>query len=545
MNAIKRFQRPFWSLVSYQIKEYPLPYLLGFLCLIGTHYVQSELPFLARTLVQNSGLTYKEMWIFFLMAIGIIFFRTSSRVLFFTPARLLQRELRKELLTEISLTSPFRYRHLNQGELFQYLTGDIEQIRALIGFVGLQLGNIIIAFFILVPRLMDFHPELIYTLIPMGICFCLFTIVVSKNRDDFKHMQKAQGDLQNNIIEAYQGKKTIKNFHAEEKFVDLFKTSSLFELTFFARTSRGISFSLPLVALGVGLSLVWGAIIIYQNKMKPEDFVLFSGFIFLFMEPINYLSWIGMVVSRSFASWKRLTDFYQLLQRPVDVEAELNVVTEQAGIKVPFWQHHLTCDFQKGHWTVFVGATGVGKSELLERIAQILILQKKTLSFTFQDPYIFNDSIKSNIFLGKEPNQLEIDRAKKYLKIFGLDYVEPDLDKLLNLEVGENGKRLSGGQAKRLQLVRSLVSNAEYIIWDDPFSSIDLILEKEILTQLKNDEYLKMKKFILSSHRLSTVKYADQIIYLNKEIGIVESGNIADLLQPGTAVYEYFKLQMV
>jgi ATP-binding cassette subfamily B protein len=192
-----------------------------------------------------------------------------------------------------------------------------------------------------------------------------------------------------------------------------------------------------------------------------------------------------------------------------------------------------------------VGATGVGKSELLERIAQILILQKKNISFTFQDPYIFNDSIKSNIFLGKDPSETDIIRAKKYLKVFGLDYVESDLDKLLTLEVGENGKRLSGGQAKRLQLVRSLVSEAEYVIWDDPFSSIDLILEKEILTLLKNDEYLKSKTFILSSHRLSTVKYADQLIYLNKEVGIVESGNISALLQPGTSVYEYFKLQMV
>lgn len=545
MNVKKRFQRPFWSLVSYQVKEYPLPYILGFICLIGTHFVQSELPFLARTLVQNSGLTSREMWIFFLMAIGIIFFRTTSRVLFFTPARLLQRELRKELLTEMSMSSPFRYRHLSQGELFQFLTGDIEQIRALIGFVGLQLGNIVIAFFILIPRLIDFHPQLIYTLIPMGLCFCVFTFVVSKNRDDFRFMQQAQGDLQNNIIEAYQGKKTIKNFHAEEKFVDLFKASSSYELTFFARTSKGISFSLPLVALGVGLSLVWGAIIIYQNKMKPEDFVLFSGFIFLFMEPINYLSWIGMVVSRSFASWKRLTDFYQLLQRPVEIEEQLKQTYHDGKMSVPFWQHQLKLHFSPGSWTVFVGATGVGKSELLERIAQILILQKKNISFTFQDPYIFNDSIKSNIFLGKDPSETDIIRAKKYLKVFGLDYVESDLDKLLTLEVGENGKRLSGGQAKRLQLVRSLVSEAEYVIWDDPFSSIDLILEKEILTLLKNDEYLKSKTFILSSHRLSTVKYADQLIYLNKEVGIVESGNISALLQPGTSVYEYFKLQMV
>lgn len=548
-KTVLRFERSFWSLVSNQLREYPLPYFFGFICLVATHYIQSELPFLARDLVKNANLTTDQVWIFVLLAFGIIFFRTSSRILFFTPARLMQRELRKELIQTISESTPYRYRELSQGDLFQFLTGDIEQIRALIGFVGLQLGNIIIAFLILIPRLMDFNSKLLWTLLPMFLSFAIFTFVVSRNKEDFRLMQKANGDLQNNIIEAFQGKKTIKNFHAEEEFVGLFKKASLGELFYFYRTSRSISFSLPLVALGIGCSLVIGAHIIYSEGLGPEDFVLFSGFIFLFMEPINYLSWIGMVVSRSSASWKRLTDFQKKLKTSVPSEEKLKdnvfINDEELKMQLPFWEHTLNLGFKKGQWNVFVGATGVGKSELMLKVAESLIQKGEKISFTFQDPYLFNDTIQANLFLGKNPSAAEKEKAKKYLKLFGLDYIDSNLDRLLELEVGENGKRLSGGQAKRLQLARALLSDSNYVLWDDPFSSIDLILEKEILQELKNDSDLKNKTFILTSHRLSTVRFTQYIYYLDKELGIVESQVTENALVPGTKIYEYFKLQMV
>lgn len=330
------FKRNLLELVVNQLRDYPISYFLGFFCLIATHLIQSELPFLARDLVVHSSLTIKEISIFFLLAIGIILFRTSSRILFFTPARLMQRELRKELVTTISSASPYRYNHLTHGDIFQYLTGDIDQVRALIGFVGLQLGNIVIAFSILVPRLVQFQPALIWTLLPMFISFIVFSIVITRNKEEFRLMQKSSGELQNNIIEAFHGKKTIKNFHAEEKFIDLFGIASLKELSYFYRTSLGISFTLPMIALGIGSALTMGAYIIFNQKMKAEDFVLFSGFIFLFMEPMNYLTWIGMVVSRSSASWKRLIDFNQQISSASSKEMSLYKFEQKKTIYVFF-----------------------------------------------------------------------------------------------------------------------------------------------------------------------------------------------------------------
>ncbi len=113
------------------------------------------------------------------------------------------------------------------------------------------------------------------------------------------------------------------------------------------------------------------------------------------------------------------------------------------------------------------------------------------------------------------------------------------------MEVGENGKRVSGGQAKRICLIRSLISESDTVIWDDPFSSVDLISEKEIMTALQKSKLLAHKTILLTSHRLSTVKLSDYIFHIAKDDGLVESGPVKEILKKKTKVYEYFKEQMV
>jgi ATP-binding cassette subfamily B protein len=546
-----RLSLSFKALLVDQTKDFFLYYLLGILALVFTHKIQSDLPFLAKSLADKIAVDPGSVKVssFFYLALGIIFFRTSSRILFFYPARLLQKSLRNELVDKLESTSPFRFRHINSGQLFQYLNGDIDQIRALIGFVGLQGGNFFIAMFVLVPRLFVFHHQLVYALTPMVLSFLLFTYFVSKNSYFFKKVQDANAEVQNLIIESYAGKKTIKNFHAEKTFFSLFQDLSLQELYYFYRASFGISILLPFVAFGVGMSLLWGAYLIKTLHLGASSLILFSGFIFLFMEPISYLSWVGIVLSRSHASWKRLKDFNTILDTESEIESALilnnKATTEPLHFVLPFWEKNITAIFMPHKWNVIVAQTGDGKSELLQKIAEVLKQKNLSASFVSQDPYIYNDTIVRNIFLNSKENAQELLSCKEMLTILGLDYVEPDLDKLLQLEVGENGKRLSGGQAKRLCLIRSLMSGAEILIWDDPFSSVDLILEQEIMNKLKLHEILKGKTLIISSHRLSTVKNSDWVFYLEKDKGLVEYGECEKLLKTTSKVYEYFKKQMV
>lgn len=543
-------QLNFGGLLWGQLREFKLYYLIGAIALYLTHRIQSELPFMAKELADLVANNSNELRpsLFFLCALGILVFRTSSRILFFYPARLLQKFLRSELLIKLESNTPRRFRHLNSGQLFQYLSSDIEQIRALIGFVGLQGANFFIALFVLIPKMIKFNSHLLLALTPMLAAFIIFTFVVTKNRKYFKLTQDMQGEVQNLIIESYVGKKTIKNFHAEESFSKLFSELSLKELYYFYRSSLGISISLPLIGLGVGLSLLWGALIIKDQNLGATTLILFSGFIFLFMEPMGYLSWIGVVVSRSHASWGRLKDLDQTLMTPVESEkelVELNANIFNFDYKLPFWNQVIQLKFNDFGWNVLVAKTGHGKSELLIKIAEISKQRGIGISYVAQDPYIFNDTIERNIFLGKKETPEEIREAQNVLSILGLDYLESNMDQLLKLEVGENGKRLSGGQAKRLCLVRSLMSEAPLLIWDDPFSSVDLLLEKDIIFKLKKSNVMKGKTVILTTHRLSTVRNSDYLVFLDKDIGIIEEGIVDQIFKEQNKTYEYFQKQMV
>ena len=545
-----RLEASFIQLLMGQLKEFKWYYLFGVLCLFFTHRIQSELPFLAKELADfsSTGTGSTSSLVFLTSAVGIIFFRTFSRILFFYPARLLQNFLRHELVLTIESTLPLRFRNISSGSLFQHLSNDIDQVRALIGFVGLQGANFGIALIVLIPKIFHFNPKLILALSPMVITFIIFTIIVSRNKVYFKLTQAAQGDVQNFIMESYTGKKTITNFHAEDSFITLFEKMSLKELYYFYRSSLGVSISMPLVSLGVGLSMLWGAYLIKSLNLGAGALIVFSGFIFLFMEPMAYLSWIGVVISRSNASWGRLRELHQTLTTELEAEKQLkqdNPDVSGLNFLVPFWDIKLPIKITPKKKTVFISNTGHGKTEVLLKLADILKLHQFSISYIAQDPYVFNDSILKNIFLGREVTSELLEKAKVYLRILRMDYLNPNLDELLKMEVGENGKRLSGGQAKRLCLIRSLLSEADILIWDDPFSSIDLILEKEILAELNALSEFQSKTLLLTSHRLSTVRHSDEVIFLDKVDGIVESGLTSQLLNTSSKTNEYFQKQMV
>ena len=93
------------------------------------------------------------------------------------------------------------------------------------------------------------------------------------------------------------------------------------------------------------------------------------------------------------------------------------------------------------------------------------------------------------------------------------------------------------------------MSNADYLLWDDPFSSVDILSEKKIIERLRRYLPLKGKTIIVTSHRVSTVGALDNITFLEKKVGIIESGDANDLLTYNklnpSKTYEYFKDQMV
>lgn len=491
-----------------------------------------------------------SVWIFVGLAIGILFFRTFSRLLFFYPARVQQKLLRMELLELLEAVPSTRYQGRNQGQIFQILFDDVNNLRAFIGFGLLQVCNIFIAGWVLIPKLNETDAYLWPAFIPLFSSVLLSSIVTLINQGIFKKMMDKKGEVQQYIIESYEAKQTIKNFHREEIFINGFVKSSAEEMKIFFKSSIGFAFTgTAYVRIALGASLIWAAILIRKNGGNTSDLVFFSGFLYLFLEPVMFMSWVAIVSSQGFAAWRRVKELHGVLVSPSAEEMELDKVKITSGnagfsLGLLFWDKPLELNVTKNKWTVLIGETGSGKSYLLSKVATSLILKGQKISMVQQEPYLFNDTIHENIFLGREVDVDSKRKVMELIKMFQLDNLADSTEEVLALEVGENGKRLSGGQMKRVALIRSLMSGADTLVWDDPFSSVDIILERRIVNSMKKSPDWKDLTFVVSSHRLTTVRLSDEVIYIDQKEGIKAQGNSESLLKD-VNVYRFFKEQMV
>lgn len=546
---MSRLNQSFPRLIGKQFIDFWPYYIVAIGAMFFTHYFQSELPFYAKELgdlVVAGKASEAPFHIYILVALGIIFFRTLSRTLFFYPARIFQGLLMGELVEKLEETHPFRYQDYSPGQLYQRLQVDIQNLRGFVGFALLQVGNVIIAFAILIPKIIKFNDKLIIAFTPLFFVVIIFAGIMAYTQRFFRKIQDYQGDVQNFLIESYEGKKTIKNFHSELAFFKLFKDFYERELSVFFKATFGPATSIPMIKLGVGASFIWGALIVQEEGLGATSLILFSGFVFLLLSPLLFISWIGAVASRSWGSWQRLKELLADIDKESDQEKRIKELNYYGGeeIVVPFWNRTVSIQLEPGKVLALVGDTGVGKSFILDQLGSYYLNLGKNLSYVFQEPYLYNDTLQANLFLGKEPSAEDLEEAMKLLKIFSLDILESETGNIFEIELGENGKRVSGGQAKRIALIRSLLSNAEVYLWDDPFSSVDLILESQIFKELQRQGVFKNKILVLTSHRLSTVKYSDYVLHLDKKHE--QEFNLTDkALEEGTKTYEFFKKQMV
>jgi ATP-binding cassette, subfamily B, multidrug efflux pump len=547
-----RLKRSFFPWVLFHALEFKWFYLSAVACLYVLQSFQAQLPARIRGLTELLSIGELEqasVWVFLGLAIGILIFRTLSRLLFFYPARVQQKLLRMELLEKLETVPAARYAHRNQGQIFQILFDDINQIRAFIGFGLLQIGNLIIAAFVLIPKVNETDAYLWPAFSPLFFSVVLFSIMTFINERFFKRMMEKKGEVQQYIIESYQAKQTIRNFHREENFILGFVRLSRQELSLFFKSSVGFAITGPYIKLGLGASLLWASMLIRARGGSPSDLVFFSGFLYLFLEPVMFMSWVAVVISQGLAAWRRAKDLADSMGRPSAEEVELQTADHQQTadelrLKLKFWNADIEVAIKHHQWSVLVGETGSGKTYLLSKIATLLISRGHKVSMVQQEPYLFNDTIEQNIFLGEAPDEAARDRARVLIEMFQLDSLASNANEVLHLEVGENGKRLSGGQMKRVALIRSLMSGADVLIWDDPFSSVDIISEKRIVSALRAAPGWKEKTFLLSGHRLTTVRLCDQVVFLGREQGILLAGTTEKILKEEHAV-EFFKEQMV
>jgi ATP-binding cassette subfamily B protein len=219
--------------------------------------------------------------------------------------------------------------------------------------------------------------------------------------------------------------------------------------------------------------------------------------------------------------------------------------------------HNISLQIPAGKVCGIIGETGSGKSTLVnlllrlydppERsiwidgidIRQMPLRQlEDAIGYVSQDIFLFSGSMRENISLGVENGGLE--RVEEASRIAQLLPTIESFGAGFDTIIGERGVRLSGGQKQRTALARALIKNPPILILDDAFSSVDVATEEAILRELK--QFMRGRTTLLISHRISTVRDADMIVYLRGG-AIIEQGTHAQLLAQRGAYFNLSRRQ--
>ncbi len=198
-----------------------------------------------------------------------------------------------------------------------------------------------------------------------------------------------------------------------------------------------------------------------------------------------------------------------------------------------------------GSTLAIVGHTGSGKTSLINLIPRLydvtsgeifidgknvkdipLDVLRTNVAVVQQESFLFSDSVYGNLSYGLRETDKQ--RVEEVSRIANFDKDVQSFPNGYDTVVGERGITFSGGQKQRASLARALATNPKILILDDSFSAVDTHTEEEILKNLK--EFMKNRTSIIISHRISTVKDADNIVVLENG-KIAEQGTHAELVE--------------
>ena len=235
-----------------------------------------------------------------------------------------------------------------------------------------------------------------------------------------------------------------------------------------------------------------------------------------------------------------------------------NLSFKYPGTFNPFVLKDINLNLRKGTITAVVGASGSGKSTLIKLLLSFYYPQQGSIMLddykmcdvnpnewrakcgvVMQDGYVFSGSIMDNIALSDvSPN---IERVKKAAEIACIsDFIE-NLPMQFNTRIGNAGVGLSGGQIQRILIARAVYRDPDFIFFDEATSSLDADNERKIMENLES--FYKGKTVVIVAHRLSTVKNADNIVFLQNG-SIIETGTHEELSRLKGAYYNLVKNQL-
>ena len=395
--------------------------------------------------------------------------------------------------------------------------------------------------------------------------------IVKRLRHPASRVQEQLGDMVSVLDESLSGIKIIKTYTATEyirtKFHQINAELSRLMLWMARRQQLASPMSEFLGITAVAVVLVFGGSLVTKGTMSAAGFIAFIAAFSQITRPVRAFIDQFANINQGVAAGERIFDV-------IDAQSEItddSNATQFDGLKerIEFRNisfsydnsreilHNISFTIEKGQTVALVGASGGGKSTLSELMprfydptqGEIFIDGKNIRTFTqdslrsrislvSQDTILFNDTIKSNIALGKYgATDSEIAEAAKIANAHDFIINCPEG---YDTNIGDRGAKLSGGQRQRLSIARAVLKNPEFLILDEATSALDT--ESEQLVQQALTRMLKGRTSVVIAHRLSTIHHADKIIVID-EGRIAEQGTHDELIARGGIYAKLIEMQ--
>lgn len=543
---------PRQRLLTY-LTRYRGAFLKGLGCVILTTAIQLSSPWVLKFAVDDltQAVTIEKLRAYAVLLLGLAaaggVFRFLMRRVLIGASRNLEYDLRNDFFAHLQRLSLGYFQANRTGDLMSRATSDLSAVRMMIGPAVMYTATTVLTFVVAIILMLKINVRLtLLSLLPLPLVSVAVRYFGSVIHTRFERIQAQLSDLSAVTQEALAGVRVLRAYRQEAHETERFRAANQ-EYVARNRTLiqiQGIFYPSIELLMGVGVLLVlWlGGRDVMAGRMSVGDLVAFNAYLLMLTWPMMAFGYVTNLIQRGLASWGRMLEIFD--QQPAITDAPDAVPVDRIRGEVEF--RHLTFRYgdrivledvsavlPAGSVTAIIGATGSGKSTLLSLLPRLhdappgtvfvdgidvrrlpLATLRGAIGFVPQEPFLFSDTLAENIAFGVPAADATRERIEAAAHVARLDQDVAGFPKGYDTAVGERGITLSGGQKQRTAIARALMVDPRILVLDDALSAVDTYTEEEILARLR--VAMRGRTAILVSHRVSTVRDADQILVLHQ-----------------------------
>jgi ATP-binding cassette subfamily B protein len=550
------------------MRRYRWGYVWGTLSCIATNAAAVQFPRVlgwAVDKLQKGQADHRMILLFASLLVGISvtkgIFLYAQRWILIGISREIEFDVRNDLFSHLEKQDSGFYQRYRTGDVMARMTNDLNAVRMLLGPALMYSANTVFFTIFALYFLLHLSPWLtLVALAPMPLASILVQYLGHRIHDRFERIQASFSEISSQAQENYSGARLIRAFAREESQIGLFEKLNRQYIARSLRLVQLMGMLWPTLEFILGVSMVItllaGGHLVIAHRISVGDFVEFNTYMILLIWPIIAVGWVINLFQRGTASVQRIDELLKA-EPAIDDRAADKSVGADSVLRGEIEFRHL--DFSYGETPVLrdislkipagsslaiVGPTGSGKTTLVSLLSRLyeapagsllvdgrpvrdypLAVLRRNVGMVPQETFLFSCTIRENLTFGRPDAS-----AEEMLEAAEAAHIRAEFEEFpqgYETVVGERGVTLSGGQKQRAAIARALLRRPAILILDDALASVDTYTEERILGGLSS--YTSASTTILISHRVSTVRNADQIAVLNRG-RIVEIGRHDELL---------------